>query len=80
MFFYAARQPIFDRNKQLYAYELLFRDSLENVFPNVDGDLATSKIIESNFTAGFASFEVVVFASLSFFGNRAESSLNGRLE
>lgn len=57
MFFYAARQPIFDQNKQLYAYELLFRDSLENVFPNVDGDIATSKIIEaSQFNLGLEDF------------------------
>lgn len=48
MYFYAARQPILDRNKELYAYELLFRDSLENVFPDIDGDEATSKIIEGS--------------------------------
>lgn len=48
MYFYAARQPILDRNKQLYAYELLFRDSLENVFPEIDGNEATSKMIEGS--------------------------------
>lgn len=48
MYFYAARQPILDRNKELYAYELLFRDSLENVFPDIDGDEATSKMIEGS--------------------------------
>ncbi|WP_016956826.1 EAL and HDOD domain-containing protein [Catenovulum agarivorans] len=57
MFFYAARQPIFDQNKQLFAYELLFRDSLENVFPNIDGDQATSKLIEaSQFNLGLDDF------------------------
>ena len=48
MHFYAARQPILDRNKKLFAYELLFRDGLENVFPDIDENEATSKIIEDN--------------------------------
>jgi len=48
MYFYAARQPILDRNKQLYAYELLFRDSIDNVFPEIDADEATSKMVEAS--------------------------------
>lgn len=48
MYFYAARQPILDRDKKLFAYELLFRDSLDNVFPGIDGDEATSRIIEGS--------------------------------
>ena len=57
MYFYAARQPILDKEKQLYAYELLFRDSIDNVFPNIDGDEATSKIIEaSKFNLGISDF------------------------
>lgn len=57
MFFYAARQPIFTQDKALYAYELLFRDSIINAFPNVDGDQATSKLIEaSQFNLGLEDF------------------------
>lgn len=57
MYFYAARQPILDANKKLYAYELLFRDSIDNVFPDVDGDEATSKMIEaSKFNMGISEF------------------------
>jgi len=64
MYFYAARQPILDKNKNLYAYELLFRDSIDNVFPNIDGDTATSKMVEatqfnmelSDFTANKPAF------------------------
>jgi EAL and modified HD-GYP domain-containing signal transduction protein len=58
MYFYAARQPILDINKKLYAYELLFRDSINNVFPtNIDGDEATSKMIEaSKFNMGITEF------------------------
>jgi EAL and modified HD-GYP domain-containing signal transduction protein len=57
MYFYAARQPILDINKKLYGYELLFRDSIDNVFPDVDGDEATSKMIEaSKFNMGISEF------------------------
>jgi len=57
MYFYAARQPILDVNKNLYAYELLFRDSIDNVFPEIDGDEATSKMIEaSKFNMGISEF------------------------
>jgi c-di-GMP-related signal transduction protein len=30
---YVARQPIFDKNKNIYAYELLFRDGTANYVP-----------------------------------------------
>jgi EAL and modified HD-GYP domain-containing signal transduction protein len=57
MNFYAARQPILDKNKNLFAYELLFRDSVDNVFPDIDGDEATSKMIEaSQFNMGISGF------------------------
>jgi EAL and modified HD-GYP domain-containing signal transduction protein len=46
MGFFAARQPILDRHKSLFGYELLFRTSLDNVFPDVDQEKATSKMIE----------------------------------
>ncbi|WP_462157698.1 EAL and HDOD domain-containing protein [Pseudoalteromonas sp. GB56] len=53
MNFYAARQPILDRDKSLVGYELLFRDGLDNVFPKINGDEATSRLIEgSQFTFG----------------------------
>jgi EAL and modified HD-GYP domain-containing signal transduction protein len=57
MYFYAARQPILDRDKNLFAYELLFRDGLENVFPDIDGDEATSRMIAgSQFNFGLDDF------------------------
>lgn len=57
MYFYAARQPILDKNKELFAYELLFRDSIDNVFPDICGDEATSKIVEaSQFNMGISEF------------------------
>jgi len=57
MYFYAARQPILDKDKNLFAYELLFRDSIDNIFPEIDGDEATSKMIEaSKFNIGISEF------------------------
>lgn len=48
---YVARQPVFKRNKKVYGYELLFRDGISNVFPEIDGDTATSKLLSSSFLA-----------------------------
>ncbi|MGJ8693106.1 MAG: EAL and HDOD domain-containing protein [Thalassotalea sp.] len=45
---YTARQAIFDRKNQVIGYELLFRNSLENQFPEIDPDIATSKLIIQN--------------------------------
>ena len=42
---FIARQPILDRDMNLFGYELLFRDSLENCFSGVDEDQATSRVI-----------------------------------
>jgi c-di-GMP-related signal transduction protein len=46
---YLARQPIFNRMKQLFGYELLFRDGFSNAFPQIDGDAATSKVLSNSF-------------------------------
>ena len=45
MYCYMARQPILDAEKNLYGYELLFRDGVANCFPNINADEATSKLI-----------------------------------
>jgi EAL and modified HD-GYP domain-containing signal transduction protein len=44
--FFAARQPILDNQRNVIAYELLFRDGIENVFPQVNEETATAKIVE----------------------------------
>ena len=47
---FVARQPIFKRNKEVFAYELLFRSGLTNYFdPLQDGEEATSKVITNSF-------------------------------
>ncbi|MCL2789482.1 MAG: HDOD domain-containing protein [Desulfobulbus sp.] len=46
MFVYIARQPIFDRQKRLFAYEVLFRSSMDNTFPErMDSDEATHGVL-----------------------------------
>ncbi len=52
MSIFIARQPILDRRRKVFAYELLFRTSRENRFPDVDPDAATSRLI-SYVTTGF---------------------------
>ncbi|MGF1694712.1 EAL domain-containing protein [Vibrio kyushuensis] len=46
---YIARQPILDREKKTIGYELLFRDGLNNSFPEIDPDLATSRLLSDHF-------------------------------
>lgn len=46
---YVARQPIFDTEQNIFGYELLFRDSMENYFPDIDGDTASSKLLSNSF-------------------------------
>lgn len=46
---YIARQPIFNRNLEVYGYELLYRQSSENVFTGIDDDQATAELICNSF-------------------------------
>ncbi|WP_114765323.1 EAL and HDOD domain-containing protein [Vibrio rhodolitus] len=45
---YFARQPIMDVDKQTIGYELLFRDSPQNSFPDIDADLATIRLLSDH--------------------------------
>lgn len=47
---FIARQPIFDRNLDLFAYELLFRDAETAAAHIVDGDAATSQVLINAFS------------------------------
>jgi c-di-GMP-related signal transduction protein len=46
---FLARQPIFDRSNKVIAYELLFRNSCENIYCNTDGNEATLNVIVNSF-------------------------------
>lgn len=41
---YIARQPIYNSNKTLFGYELLYRNSNKNCFSNIDEDIATREL------------------------------------
>ncbi|WP_153447311.1 EAL and HDOD domain-containing protein [Vibrio algicola] len=49
MYSYIARQPIVDLDSSIVAYELLFRESLVNTFPQMDPDKATSRLLIEHF-------------------------------
>jgi EAL and modified HD-GYP domain-containing signal transduction protein len=46
---YAARQPIFDRQMNVYGYELLYRKSTKNVYEGVDDNKSTAELINNVF-------------------------------
>ena len=42
---YVARQPIFDRERNIVAYELLYRNPTTKTAEQIDGDHATSSVL-----------------------------------
>lgn len=46
---HVARQPIFDTNQRVVAYELLFRSGFTNHYSGVSGDQATHEVIANSF-------------------------------
>lgn len=44
---YVARQPIFDRHRNVVAYELLFRSGLQNAFGNADPTRASRQMLDT---------------------------------
>ncbi len=46
---FVARQPIFDRNNTVVAYELLFRNGYENFYKNLNGNDKTLNVIANSF-------------------------------
>lgn len=46
---YVARQPVFDRKKNVFGYELLYRSGLENISPEIDGTGASAEVIVNSF-------------------------------
>ena len=53
--YFIARQPIFDRKLNLYAYELLFRSSRTNSMPpDVDAEMATAQVLSTSSDIGLS--------------------------
>ena len=49
---YVARQPIFNRGRKVYGYELLFRSGTENFFRSDNFDKASSSVINDSIFVG----------------------------
>jgi EAL and modified HD-GYP domain-containing signal transduction protein len=50
---YLARQPILNRSRELFAYELLFRNSLQNSCDGLNLELASTSVMDTSFLIGF---------------------------
>lgn len=46
---FLARQPIFDDQQQVFGYELLYRSGVRNYYDGVNGDHATSTVLDNSF-------------------------------
>jgi len=52
-FRFVARQPILNRDQQVFGYELLFRDGIENFFRASDLEAAARQTLDSTLLMGF---------------------------
>ena len=50
---YLARQPILNRGRELFAYELLFRSSLQNSCEGLNLEMASTSVLDTSFLIGF---------------------------
>lgn len=67
---FVARQPIFDTEKNVFAYELLFRSSLENYFGSNQPDQAAAAVMVDSFLLfGIKSLTADRIAFLNFTHN-----------
>ena len=49
---YVARQPILTSNEQVFGYELLFRDGVEDYFQSTDPDVASRSTVDTSMLMG----------------------------
>ena len=75
MFAFIARQPILDRNKEIFAYELFFRDGKNNCYPDVERDEPTSKLIAKNYQT--LELDDISCSKKSFINFQSETLMNG---
>lgn len=61
---YIARQAIFNEKLETIGYELLFRDSPDNKFPEIEHDIASSKLIIQNHIHG--DIQKIIMGKLAF--------------
>ncbi|MDH5546416.1 MAG: HDOD domain-containing protein [Gammaproteobacteria bacterium] len=73
---FVGRQPIYDKNLGIFAYELLYRSGLVNVAGVFDGDEATTRVILNTFVD--IGFENIVGDKMAFV-NLTENCINGTI-
>lgn len=71
---YIARQPILDVELNTQGYELLFRDGPKNTFPDIDPELATSRLLSDHLLANIDNTLNNKFGFVNF---PYESLING---
>lgn len=75
MFAFIARQPILDRDKEVFAYELFFRDGKNNCYPDVERDEATTKLIAKNYQT--LNLDDISCNKKSFINFQSETLMSG---
>ena len=50
---YLARQPILNRARELFAYELLFRNGIQNSCDGLNLEFASTSVLDTSFLIGF---------------------------
>ena len=75
MFAFIARQPILDRDKEVFAYELFFRDGKNNCYPDVERDEATTKLIAKNYQT--LNLDDISCSKKSFINFQSETLMSG---
>ena len=50
---YLARQPNLNRSRELFAYELLFRNGIQNSCEGLDLEMASTSVLDTSFLIGF---------------------------
>lgn len=72
---FVARQPIFTASGAVYGYELLFRDSLANVFQCDDHDAASIQVMEAG--AFWLDLETITGGKLAFVNFTRDTLVRG---
>lgn len=76
--FFVARQPIYDSEERVFAYELLFRESMDNVFPEICPNEATSRLIDGGFISSSLSLTEILKEKRCFINFTFDGLMKGQ--
>ncbi len=72
---FVTRHPIFDAEKEVYGYELLFRESMTKFIPDIDGDTKSSNVLIDAFTSAIDKVSEGKIAFINFTQNMLEEKI-----